>query len=74
VPKLGSFSGAETVSIMEGHGFRSVRQKGSHMIMQKRADDETTITVPVPLHKVVMIGTLQSIIRQSGIPKEAFFV
>lgn len=41
--------------------------------MQKRIDGGT-ITVPVPMHKTVKIGTLQSIIRQSGIPKEAFFV
>jgi predicted RNA binding protein YcfA (HicA-like mRNA interferase family) len=59
---------------MEQHGFSAVRQKGSHMIMQTRTDEGSTITVPVPLHKVVKIGTLQSIIRQSGIPKESFCV
>jgi len=74
VPKLGSFSGEQIVSIMEKHGFLSVRQKGSHMVMQKRTDDGGTITVPVPMHKMVKIGTLQSIIRQSGISKESFFV
>lgn len=72
MPKLGSFSGDEIVIIMQKHGFLPVRQKGSHMIMQKRTDDGSTITVPVPMHKVVKIGTLQSIIRQSGIPKDAF--
>ena len=74
MPKLGSFSGEQILSIMEKHGFLPVRQKGSHMIMQKRADEGVTITVPVPLHKVVKIGTLQSIIRQSGISKESFYV
>jgi predicted RNA binding protein YcfA (HicA-like mRNA interferase family) len=59
---------------MEKNGFLPVRQKGSHMTMQKRTDDGSTITVPVPMHKVVKIGTLQSIIRQSGIPKETFCV
>jgi predicted RNA binding protein YcfA (HicA-like mRNA interferase family) len=73
VPKLGSFSGAEIVAIMEQHDFVQARQKGSHKIMQKK-DENGTITVPVPMHKVVKIGTLQSIIRQSGIPKEAFCV
>lgn len=73
MPKLGSFSGAEIVAIMEHYGFLQSRQKGSHMIMQRK-EDEGTITVPVPMHKVVKIGTLQSIIRQSGIPKEAFYV
>jgi len=74
VPKLGSFSGEQIVSIMEKQGFLPVRQKGSHMIMQKRTDEGTTITVPVPMHRVVKIGTLQSIIRQSGISKESFYV
>jgi len=39
--------------------------------MQKKVD-ETTITVPVPLHDTVRVGTLQSIIRQSGLPKSLF--
>ena len=73
MPKLGVFSGQEIVRIMEGEGFARARQKGSHLIMQKRADDGT-ITVPVPLHRTVRIGTLQSIIRQSGIPRERFLV
>jgi predicted RNA binding protein YcfA (HicA-like mRNA interferase family) len=72
VPKLGQFSGEEIVRIMERAGFVRLRQKGSHMIMQKRKDSGT-ITVPVPMHSFVKIGTLQSIIRQSGIPKESFF-
>jgi hypothetical protein len=32
----------------------------------------TTITVPVPLHDELRPGTLLSIIRQSGVPREAF--
>lgn len=73
MPKLGLFSGDEIVKMLEQAGFTAVRQKGSHMIMQLRAEGGT-VTVPVPLHKVVKIGTLQSIIRQSGIPKETFLV
>lgn len=34
--------------------------------------EETTITVPVPLHDTVRRGTLQSIIRQSGLAKSLF--
>jgi predicted RNA binding protein YcfA (HicA-like mRNA interferase family) len=43
------------------------------MIMQKEIAG-ATITVPVPMHKSVKIGTLQSIIRQSGIAREEFFI
>ena len=39
--------------------------------MQKTAL-ETTVTVPVPDHKELRIGTLRSIIRQSGVPRSEF--
>ncbi len=39
--------------------------------MQKD-DGTTTITVPVPDHKTVKIGTLRSIIRQSGLSRTEF--
>jgi predicted RNA binding protein YcfA (HicA-like mRNA interferase family) len=47
VPKLGVFSGEEIVRIMEVEGFVRARQKGSHLMMQRRTDSGT-ITVPVP--------------------------
>ena len=53
------------------HGFVEVRRRGSHVMMQKRTD-VTTITVPVPDHKVLRIGTLQSIVRQSRLPRRLF--
>jgi predicted RNA binding protein YcfA (HicA-like mRNA interferase family) len=39
--------------------------------MQKRLE-VTTVTVPVPLHPEIRIGTLQSIIRQSGLERSEF--
>ena len=39
--------------------------------MQKRLPD-TTITVPVPDHKELRIGTLLSIIRQSRLSRQLF--
>jgi predicted RNA binding protein YcfA (HicA-like mRNA interferase family) len=41
--------------------------------MQKRTAD-STITVPLPDHREIRIGTLQSIIRQSQLPRELFEV
>jgi predicted RNA binding protein YcfA (HicA-like mRNA interferase family) len=73
VPRLGVFSGEEIVRIMESEGFVRARQKGSHLMMQRRTE-RGTVTVPVPLHRAVRIGTLQSVIRQSGIPRERFLV
>jgi predicted RNA binding protein YcfA (HicA-like mRNA interferase family) len=41
--------------------------------MQKQPED-STITVPVPNYSEIRIGTLQSIIRQSGLPRALFEV
>jgi len=43
----------------------------SHVVMQKSAGD-STITVPVPLHAELRVGTLQAIVRQSGISRSEF--
>lgn len=69
--KLRILSGKQVCAILSHHGFVEVRQRGSHIVMQKQLSN-TTITVPVPNHSELRIGTLQSIIRQSGIPKSDF--
>ncbi|MEQ1607099.1 MAG: type II toxin-antitoxin system HicA family toxin [Pyrinomonadaceae bacterium] len=69
--RLRNFSGDDVCRILIRHGFLQVRQKGSHAIMQL-ATETSTITVPVPLHSEIRIGTLQSIIRQSGVPRAEF--
>jgi len=48
-----------------------VRRRGSHIVMQRRTDTDS-VTVPVPDHRELAIGTLLSIIRQSGIPRSQF--
>ena len=69
--RLRVLSGREVCAILAKHGFAEVRRRGSHVVMQKKLG-EGTITVPVPEHHEIRIGTLQSIIRQSGIPKAEF--
>ena len=69
--KLRTLAGSDVCRILERNGFVLVRQRGSHKIMQKRTE-ETTITVPVPLHDPLRRGTLASIIRQSGLPRDLF--
>lgn len=69
--KLRVLSGRDVCVILARHGFVEVRRHGSHIAMQKKTADGT-VTVPVPDHDEVRIGTLQSIIRQSGIPKSEF--
>lgn len=71
--KLRVLSGQEVCAILQRHGFTPIRQRGSHIVMQ-RGTTEGTTTVPVPDHKEVRIGTLRSIIRQSGLPRSEFEV
>jgi len=71
LPKLRVLAGREVCAILAQHGFEEVRRRGSHVVMQKKLRD-TTITVPVPNHDELRVGTLQSIIRQSGLPRSEF--
>ncbi|MDA8306089.1 MAG: type II toxin-antitoxin system HicA family toxin [Deltaproteobacteria bacterium] len=69
--RLRVLSGKQVCGIRARHGFVEVHRRDSHLVMQKRLPD-TTITVPVPNHGEHRVGRLQSIIRQSGIPKNEF--
>jgi len=71
MPKLRVLSGREVCAILERHGFIRVRQRGSHVVMQRRLDTGT-VTVPVPDHVQLRQGTLRSIIRQSQLPRSDF--
>ena len=69
--KLRVLSGRDVCRILEKHGFAEVRRRGSHIVMQRRAEAGST-TVPVPNHPELKIGTLLSVIRQSGLPRSEF--
>uniref|UniRef100_A0A7V6DPD6 Type II toxin-antitoxin system HicA family toxin n=1 Tax=Desulfobacca acetoxidans TaxID=60893 RepID=A0A7V6DPD6_9BACT len=69
--KFRVLSGTEVCQILSNHGFREVRRRGSHILMQKILPG-STITIPIPDHRKLKISTLLSIIRQSGIPKGEF--
>ena len=69
--KLRVLSGREVCQVLAQHGFVEVRHHGSHIVMQRRTATGT-VTVPVPDHHEIRLGTLQSIIRQSGIARSEF--
>jgi predicted RNA binding protein YcfA (HicA-like mRNA interferase family) len=73
MPQLRTFSARDLRALLAKHGFAEVRQKGSHVVLQRISDGRTT-TVIVPDHKEIRIGTLQSIIRQSGLQRAIFEV
>lgn len=69
--KLRLLSGKEICKILQDNGFTEVRQKGSHIVMQKAIED-STLTAIVPNHSSVKLGILMSIIRQSQLPRSLF--
>ena len=69
--KLRVLSGRDVCRLLTGHGFTQVRQRGSHVLMQK-TEAGSTVTISVPDHKELRIGTLMSVTRQSGLPRSLF--
>jgi predicted RNA binding protein YcfA (HicA-like mRNA interferase family) len=69
--RLRVLSGREACRILQQHRFVEVRRRGSHIVMQRRTD-AGSVTVPIPDHRELAIGTLLSIIRQSGVPRAEF--
>jgi len=69
--RLRVLSGKELCRILQENGFKPVRHRGSHVSMQKTVAG-STVTVPVPLHDELKVGTLLSIIRQSGLRRSLF--
>ncbi|MDQ3021318.1 MAG: type II toxin-antitoxin system HicA family toxin [Bacteroidota bacterium] len=71
MPKLPIVSGKKTIKALEKLGFRSIRQKGSHVIL-KKTTESGDIGCTVPLHKELAVGTLQGILKQAKISNEEF--
>jgi predicted RNA binding protein YcfA (HicA-like mRNA interferase family) len=67
--KLPVISGKELVNALEKAGFIVVRQKGSHVSLQKITNEGTYRTV-VPLHTRLAKGTLIDILHQTCLSKE----
>ena len=62
--KLPTVSAKDLIRALEKQGFQVLRQKGSHIILQKRTANEVLTTV-VPNHSEIAKGTLKSILRKT---------
>jgi predicted RNA binding protein YcfA (HicA-like mRNA interferase family) len=71
VPELRRVSGEQAVKALERLGFVRARQRGSHVIM-KKTTFEGAIGCVVPMHRVIAIGTLRSVLRQARVLPEEF--
>jgi predicted RNA binding protein YcfA (HicA-like mRNA interferase family) len=61
----------ELVGKLLAAGFAIVGQRGSHVKFGKQ-QGPAYLTVTVPRHREIAIGTLRSILRQSGLSWEDF--
>lgn len=71
MPKLRVLSAGEVCRILQEHGFYKARQSGSHIVMKKPQEVGERVAI-VPNHAELRRGTLQSVIDQSGLPRELF--
>ena len=63
--KLPVLSGKRLIKILQKAGFEVVRQKGSHVSLQKMS-----YRTVVPLHNELAKGTLLGILKQCSMSKE----
>lgn len=67
--KLPQISGIEFIKRPRKHGFVVVRQKGSHIRLEKNTP-EGTIKITVPNHNILKKGTLHHILKDAGLEVE----
>ncbi len=70
--KLPVISGKELLRVLAKAGFVIQGQRGSHVKVKKRLVDRVIVTT-VPLHRELDVGTLNGILKQAEISREAFF-
>jgi predicted RNA binding protein YcfA (HicA-like mRNA interferase family) len=69
--KLPTVSGEQTIKALTKAGFIVVRQKGSHVRLEKEIA-EGIIKLTVPLHETLKRKTLHMILKQAGLSVEEF--
>ena len=70
MPKLPRVSGKKLSKVLTELGFRQFRKRGSHVFFVH--NDGRVTTVAIHGNKEIPIGTLKSIIRQSGLDEKEF--
>jgi len=69
--KLPQISGKDVIKILRRNGFVVVRQKGSHIRLEKNTEGDT-IKITVPNHPTLKRGTLHQIMKASGLNETEF--
>jgi predicted RNA binding protein YcfA (HicA-like mRNA interferase family) len=69
--KVPSLSYTQIIKALQRDGWTVVRQRGSHIRLQKRIGDEL-LKIIIPAHRPVKRSTLAHILKQSRIELETF--
>ncbi len=69
--KVPELSYVQIISALERDGWVKVRQKGSHIRLEKKLSDET-VKITVPAHRPVKRSTLALILKQSRTDLDRF--
>ena len=70
--KVPSLNYDKVVKALQRAGFIVVRQKGSHIRMQKRVN-EKTIKITIPAHKPIKRSTLSHILKSANLSLDDLF-
>jgi len=70
--KVPSLQYNKIINALQRLGFIDVRQKGSHIRLQKRLPNDKLIKITVPAHKPVLRSTLSQILKQTDINLDEF--
>jgi predicted RNA binding protein YcfA (HicA-like mRNA interferase family) len=71
VIRLPSVSYEQIVRAFQRDGWVMIRQRGSHIRLEKRTEDRT-LKLTVPAHRPVKRSTLSHILKQANITAERF--
>ncbi|MGL6340456.1 MAG: type II toxin-antitoxin system HicA family toxin [Waterburya sp.] len=69
--KVPSLSYQKIIAALERDGWIVVRQRGSHIRLEKKLPDET-LKITVPAHRPVKSSTLAKILKQAKIDLDRF--
>ena len=71
MPRIRPMRPRDIIKLLEGNGFRIIRQKGSHVIMMDQK--KTRIVIPVHPGRDVKPSLIRAIIKEAGPRREDFF-
>ena len=67
--RLANISATKFIKVMKRFGYQIIRQKGSHIVLQRQ--DPFSMLV-IPNHKEIDIGLIRSLIKEAGLTVEEF--